>query len=303
MNRCTPLSLALLHLLALPVLTALPARASDEPESPPADLLGGPAVSEPDDGAPSIVERTFDGTLIRVEGTPEEAALLALGLSDAEREAVDDVLAERVAAVDAVLESNLDLFFSFMNMQRGQQAQRSTEERRARFDQLRRLRSVLAPLLEAGTLRELLADALPDEDRPAFLSMIEAYEEALADEEQAVGSGDDGAMQQRRLRGGRVDQSEEAARFRAVLAEFRGSYERVIGQRVQQYQQTLDQLDIDPETRAVIEAKVQGALSELGTEGYDEEAANRARFRAIMAELTPDQQRELIEALREVRGE
>lgn len=260
-------------------------------------VLGGPSVlEEAEQTPPGIVHRSFDGTLERPEGLPEMAALDLIELEGDAKRAVEDALAERNAAIDAILSDHLDLFQKTITL-----FQSGAQRRRGRNDEfrgvMREVRTVVAPVAERGTLREEIVGALEGDALDDFERMMDEWDEAVAQE---TPEGREGMRPERRSRaGGRY--AEELRKFSSLLREFGSSYQRVIGQRVEDYRAMLDELDVDDETKGAIEAAVQGSLSEMtdDPEGYD----RAALFKTIMDELTPQQRRRLIEELRRVRGE
>jgi len=259
------------------------------------DLLSGPSVTDEAEQAPaSIVQRSFDGTLERPEGLPEMAALDLLGLDEEERTKVDDALAERHGAIDVILADNLDVFQKTVNAFQSGMARRGNQSAEFRRT-MREVRELVAPIAERGTLREEIGAALDDGPRHEFERMMKEWDDAVAQEEP---EGRASARPERQRRGGERF-AERRREFAALLREFGSSYQRVIGQRVEDYRALLDELDVDAQTKGVIEAATQGALS-----GEGDESERRGRLlREIMDELTPEQRRQLLSELRRVRPE
>lgn len=296
MRRTAPTALALI--LAL----AGTAMAQEESAPPADDVLGGPSVmDEAADAPPTIVRRSFDGTLARPEGPPEMAALDALDLDEEARARVDDALAERNAAIDAILAEYLDLFSRTINLfQSGALGQRtdganSGTDRRAAMQTMREVRTAVEPISERGTLREEISSALQGDHLTDFERMMEEWDEVIAADR---GAGD-GMRPQRERQRPQGRGGERFAHFGSLLQEFGSSYQRVIGQRVEDYRALLEGLDVDAETKGVIEAAVQGMLSE----DYDDEEQRSRLFREIMDGLTDEQRRQLMSELRRVRPE
>src|SRR3954470_14025546 len=93
-------------------LVTAPALAQEQgPPSPPATptppALGGPTV--PREVARTIVRRDAKGNFQRVEGRPEEAALVALDLDEATRQRAREAVTARAMAIAGVLIDNIDL--------------------------------------------------------------------------------------------------------------------------------------------------------------------------------------------------
>ncbi len=154
MLRCSVSVLA----IAMSVLTGTPAIAQDAP-----DLLAGPPVHEDGPGTTD-----FHGQMRRPDARPEELAVSAMTLSDAERAAVDAILMERARRLDRIIASNLALL-----TQLG-----TAGETGDRLDQLTlgvQLLEKLRPLSEDGTLRRQIRQALLAENRREFEQRMREY--------------------------------------------------------------------------------------------------------------------------------
>ena len=314
------------HALTAALTIALAGLACAQDATNDEDVLGGPSVTSGETGdAPTIVRRSFDGTLERPEGMPEVAALEALTLDEASRKAVDDALAERHAMIDGILAENLDLFSRVIQAFQARggvgRGQIDREGRREMMELFREVRPVVMPVVERGSLREEIALALDGDAKTHFEHMLDEFDEAVR-ADRGGGMGMDGPRErpqrERGERGERGPQGERPERgpregrgegrggeMRAVLGvvrEFGSSYERVIGQRVEDYNQMLDSLDVSSETRAKIEAAFQGSLSEDYDSDEERQRARSARMQEVLRSLEPEERRRVIEQLRAVRG-
>ncbi|GAB4547081.1 MAG: hypothetical protein Tsb0013_06560 [Phycisphaerales bacterium] len=296
------------HTMTASLVLALCTHACAQGTTTDDDVLSGPSVTDTQrDAPPTIVRRAFDGTLERPEGLPELAALDALELGEAARGAVDDALAERNALIDSILAEHLDLFGRMIQafQARGGVGNGAMDRdgRREMMQLFREVGPVVGPVVERGSLRDEIAGALVGEARDHFVRMLEEYDEAVR-EDGGEGRGMRPSVDRPTNRG--VERGRGAGDRRAVMGvirEFGSSYQRVIGQRVEDYRAMLDALDIDPETRGKIEAAFQGSLSQ-DYDSDEERAQARARvMRSVLEDLDGEQRRQLISELRRVRGD
>jgi len=261
------------------LLLAAPALA--QPNDPPA--LAGPAVRAAD-GSPSLVQRDFAGKVKRLEEPADEAALALLDLTPAQKEQADTILAQRHALLDRIVLENL------LTISRLPGA--PEEERRGI---LRELTEKLRPLRERGPLADELGTTLTREQLERHATLVREYFAAVADEP-TEGMGD----RPRRDRAGAVGREF----VQQIGVAVRRSYERTLGQRQKEFEETLAALDLTPEqdakVRKIVIDAAQKALS-AGTTGEGRAAYNRAdaerraTILAVMNELTPEQRRALIE--------
>lgn len=85
---------------APPPAAAAPASEPAPAAAPPAGFLAGPKADVPAEHRPTLVERNFDGTLVRLEMEPDMAAVLRLPLSDTARAQVDQLVNDRIRWID-----------------------------------------------------------------------------------------------------------------------------------------------------------------------------------------------------------
>ena len=79
---------------------------------------------------PTLIKREFNGLLIHIEPRPEAAAVELLGLTQAERAAVDAVLVKRFADV---LKTTIDNYQLFVQLQGGRQGTGQAAEKAKLF--------------------------------------------------------------------------------------------------------------------------------------------------------------------------
>jgi len=294
-------------------------------------LLSGPKV-ETDPSDESLVRRGFDGQMERTREQPELAALDLLGLSDEERAAVDKVLAKRAALVDGVVQANMETVSQLGQARRAQDREGVREATQA-------LRIALEPVIEQGPLTEVVAAALPSDDRERFLSLIAEHHEATIearrgdnpqrrggrrglDAMEAPGMGGPegpgmdapfelevepaegdvvGAAPQRR-RGGEMNRF---GAMQSYMAEVRASYSRLVEDRQgkkDELDELLSSLDLTAEQQQAIEVTIREYRSNRTGEGEPSRNERMKLMRAIAEDLTPEQRRALRDEFRKRRG-
>jgi len=286
-------------------------------------LLGGPKVAD-GAGAPTIVERDFEGKVKRLEVRPEEAAAMRLQLTEEERRAVDRVLAERAASMDAAIVGNVELLTRLASA-------RAANDREALRGLMEELRGAFGELAQPGKLVEDISAVLPAEKAEELRAMVRGYYEAVIAEaaqdarrtrdsggaNEAMGeqeSGGDGSSEesdshepmtdnprQRRglWRGGRAGSERQllaAESLRVFGQEIRASYDRVIGQATQRLDAMLSQLNLTGEQ----DSKIRNLITEFGQKTrLNPTAQQKAElFRAVWAQLNSDQRGALAAQIR-----
>lgn len=278
--------------VALAVGPAGAALGQAEP-SPMDGLLGGPPVQvEPN--APSLVERDFEGMMRPLDVRPEIAAMGLLGLTDAERKAVDELIDARAALVDRVVYDNLELL---TQLQQARANAQSGEERKPEDAANRRavagqFREAVAPLMAQEPLAEHFAEALPAEHRDQYLAIVKEWHEAQAGES---AEGMNGAMnEQRRPRGLR------SPAMAGVRLEMRAAVERGRADRQERGAQLVEMLDLTPEQEAEVRAMLR-AFGDANDGEQPTQAQRRELMQRILATLPEDQRRRAMENMRNRR--
>lgn len=261
-----------------------PGQTADAPATP--DPLSGPSV-DPADAGPTIVERSFDGSLKRPDIRPEEAALRKLTLTSAEQAAADAVLADRAAMLDGIVRDNLELLV------RAQGARASGDGVEiAKVN--KEFREALHPLALKGRLGEQLAAALEPDNARAFNRMVREYYRALVvqgnkgkpDGDPMPGDVDEMTIMDSGGTGGR-----RAALVRQLGEVFgqevRRSYERIAAEGQARLDDLVKALDLSPEQ----DAKVREIALDFVQKNlkYPTQAQRAEVFRKVLAELTPEQ--------------
>lgn len=224
-----PLALALVGL----TLAISPA-AAQEPEKPPPPALGGPTV--PRQIARTIVRRDAKGNFLRVEGRPEEAALIALDLDEATREKARDVVLARSMAIGGLLVDNIDLV-----RERGDDLEAGRRDHASEI--LRQLYQKAEPQGRRSPLLDDLRPVLSPEQHAELTRIVDDYWTTLID------------WELRRAK----DKSEKPrldTERRLALGLFADEVRRAYEGTLQPYRQRMDEIfrivDPTPEQRATI---------------------------------------------------
>lgn len=175
-----------LRMLALVIATPLSAPAAwcAEPPAPtpapaPAPLRGPSTTpTAPRAEKPTLVHRDFNGKVVRLERTPEEAAAALLALDDSVRERIERIMSSRARVLDEFVARNLDLLTKLGQATAAGDTKDTLLLLGEAFEKLRDLRT-------AGTLEQQFVAVLPAERAAEFKGLIREYFDALVEERQA----------------------------------------------------------------------------------------------------------------------
>jgi len=304
MNR-RPLLSTLFVALAL---SAGGASARQDADAP----LSGPTVSPAKTG-PTIVERTMDGSVRRVEVRPEEAAVRKLTLDPEESARVEAVLAERARDLDQIVRENIELLVRV-------QTAKAAGEPKALNQVMQEFREAMRPLAVKGSLAQQLHEALSPDHAASFDVMVRDYFRALVaegnksrpmgdpmDDSDAVGDSPSGTPPGTApgtapgTPGGAPPPPRKAERRAAVVRQYvevfaqevRRSYERISAEGHQRLEELIKRLELSPEQ----EAKVRDMATEFGQKTkLNPTPAQRAElFGKVLGLLTPEQRAKAME--------
>lgn len=149
-----------------------PAKQPDK--QPAANPLGGPRIDAPP-SAPSLVSTDFNGTVRRLETTPEEAAVALLNLTGSAKERVDALLAKRGKAIEEFVTGNLDLL---TKLDTAGKTNNKRDQLMLGLEAFQKLSAVW----KDGTLFDQVKAALPDDQRAEFERLVTGYWNALVEE-------------------------------------------------------------------------------------------------------------------------
>jgi hypothetical protein len=267
-----------------------PAKAGAPAESNP---LAGPAVGAQAGTAakPTLVQRDFGGTLVRLDVPPAEAAVKLIELDPPTRARVDAILLARSALLDELVTNNLELLAQLQ----GARAGGGEDQTRAAMKQLM---DKAEPLRARGPLIDELAAVLPADKAAQARSLTEEYMRAAISQRMEKASGGKALSVRERARAMREAAREEALAM--IGQEIRRSYERTVGQRSSDFEALLKDLGVTPEQESKIRKIVQDAfLANYGKTSADERTK---AFWSVYAELNDEQRQRVVKRLFEERA-
>ncbi len=298
-----------------------PSTAEPKPEMAPAptDPLAGPRVRESGTdrpaGAPTLIERTFEGKLKRYDTRIEEAAAQRLNLAPTERESVNAVLAARAAKMDGIVRENVELLLKGVSA-------RESGDRKLIRENLLAMREKFGDLADRGGLLDELADAIPTERADELRAMVQEYWRALIEEETAKqrrdrvkfmedapadgepgehDAKDDPAPDMDSMPSPRAGNRQVLTRL--ALEEFgreiKRSYDRIAQDGQKRLDEVITQLALTPEQ----ESRVRQIVLQHAQEAkLNPNAKQKSKlFFDVLRELTPEQRRKFMELVREGR--
>jgi len=265
------LSLAPLH--AEPAGTNPPAPAAPSAPSP----FAGPAQRIPP--KTSLVSPKLDGTVERIDGLPEQAALRLLELSDAEQSAAAEILASRGAAIDRFVLGNIPLLTELGTAF-------ATTGPAAKLDQTRllmRTAALLHPEVIKVPLATQLQSVLTKANHAAMVKLTHEYWDAVMAERRSTlpeGTKFD--------RGGLM--FDESAK--ALGKEIELSFHRVVKSGSLHYAYIMKEISVSPEQEGKLRTFIADYVKETGGEGNDEQ--NKRLFWRVSSVLDSQQQTALL---------
>lgn len=144
-------------------------------KQPAASPLGGPRIDAPDRSIPSLVSTDFNGSVRRLETTPEEAAVALLNLTGDAKKRVDALFARRGKAIEEFVTSNLDLL---TKLDTAGKTNNKRDQLMLGLEAFQKLNAVW----KDGTLFDQVKAALPDDKRAEFERLVTDYWNALVEE-------------------------------------------------------------------------------------------------------------------------
>ncbi len=209
------------------------------PDAEPA-VLEGPAIGPDAQREGSIVRWGYEGRLVRLDTTPEQAALELLDLSPTVRERVNSILAERMAIFDQTVIESLDLISRF-------ESAKALKNGKAMRETLGAFMGRLAPLVGRGPAVMELARAMPREQAMKFRALVNEYHKAvLADEKR---------LAERERRKFHPIEVALKARGDELGQEIERSIKRSAAMADAGFEMLLQSLDLDPEVEATIRSR------------------------------------------------
>jgi hypothetical protein len=261
---------------------AQPATATPPAEHSP---LAGPKVPDRT-GKPTLVERSADGKVVRLDEWPALAAARKLKLDDKTRAAISKLEVEQTTAMDKFLGGNLLAVaavansFQSGNMKEG-------------LAGIRKLRDEHPILNQRELLGQKISGLLDKEQATELRLMTEEYWNALIQEETetAKAKGEKASM-------GKVASGEA---LRLLGQDIKASYERVIGQRVKDFDALIKTLGLSAEQESRVRKITDEAFAK--SKGNYDKVNKSDVFWKIWRELDAHQRDVLVEQIKKQQGE
>ncbi len=209
-------ALAVLAWIAGPAFAGQPPTDGPGGATPPQSggVLAGPKVAEAEERKATLVESDYEGKVKRPEVAPEEAAIKLLDLSDAERAAVDAVLAERTRLMDAFITDHLDLLTRLGSAS-------ESGNKAAQFRAVVEAFAATEPIRAKGPLARQVRAALEPANQERFDALMKEYWDAVVAERQQ-------AAKKAGKREGRLGIITDE-RFKAFGREIERAFGRIVG--------------------------------------------------------------------------
>lgn len=223
----------LISVLATGMIACAAAAQADKNAPPPPERtpLSGPRVPDRT-GKPTLVERGADGKVVRLEEWPALAAVRKLKLDEKTQAAITRVEVEQAQAMDKFLSGNLPAVAAVANaFQSG--------DTKAGLAGVRKLRQDHPVFAERELLLQRMSALLPAEQQTEVRLMVEEYWNALIQEE----------AESAKARGEKSSPGKVASveALRMLGQDIKASYERVIGQRVKDFDALIKSLGLSAE--------------------------------------------------------
>ncbi len=267
-----------------PAAPPSPATAPKTDPTPPAPSgpLSGPAVKDPRVGV-TLVDRDLSGRVRRLDITPIEAGTRLLRLDEPSRVAIEKALAERAKLLDRVVAEHLGLIIRLAAAREGGQRDNAQKY-------LRELTDVAPVLRDLSALQRDVHAALTTEQRNDLIRLTQDYWNAIIEEKQAESKRDGKEF--------KPAQTRELLRteFTAIAGqELRRAYDRVVGQKVRDFDALLKTLDLTPEQEGKIRQIAGDSFQR--TEGRARATESARAFAQIYRALEPEQREKLVDHL------
>ncbi len=282
-----------------PMTTSAPAKSPKPPEkskaptNPDDQALAGPKIDKPS-GDKTLVERSFDGALVRLETRPEQAAIPLLTLTPEQKEPITKLFEGRAKKLSTVLFDNLDTFLAVQASRQagGGRPSNDPKEREDVAAKMRDLRRAGADLIEPP-LADQVAKLLPEDQVPEFRRLVSEYTTALEQQAQKdFGANPQGSFSRPgnptpdgKRPGPNADQRTQMNLFIRELARTLGA---VVQERKEQAEALYKAVDATPEQQAQIQKLIRDSNEKnKGKRPTPEQRAET--FKKIMDLLTPEQ--------------
>lgn len=231
--------------------------------------LSGPKVADDQSTKPTIVHKSFNGDLEDIGPEPDIAAILALELTNEQREAFETALAQRHAAFDNAVRDNYSLIVELGTIQ-------GEPDERKRIDVINRTRFAFEPFFKRGMFVDEFGDHLTMPQREQVNAMLFEYREAKI-------------FDMQRNHGLTRPQAAFRARLEAFGQLVKQSIERQVSLERESFEQISQELNLTEEQKAKAQA-IFGPLTVKRLQNIEVTPKERSEaFRTFNKELTAEQ--------------
>lgn len=231
-------------------------------------VLGGPEVHTEHEQSPTLVQWGYDGRLVMLDSSVEQAAIELLEIDPQTRKAVDSILAERMAIFDKTVIESLDLVVRF-------DAARGAKNYRAMGETIGALMGRLSPLVRRGPAVQELAAVLPEQQSQRFRELVTEYQKAVVT--------DGKRLAEREYRRFKPIEAALQAKGEALGKEIERSIKRAAAMGDAGFEILLQSLELDDDVEALVRIRTQEFVQAVGFSPSKEE--NDAFFSRLFLEL------------------
>lgn len=259
-----------------------PAEAPKSNSNPPAPEAPKTDAAQNKPG-PTLVKRDAAGNLQRLDIAVEEAAIGVMDLTDAEKERVSKVVAERGATLDEIVLKNLDALTRLHN------AIKSGDDKEARLTYVT-FAERAERLNDRGKLEDEIKPQLRLDHVEQFTKLVNEYRQALLTDlaREAKAKSKDGKVDPQRLANVEI--------ARAFGYQVRKSYDRTVGTPVTGFDSAVSKLALRPEQ----ETKVRAIAADFAQK-YAGKATPEQKRDAIMQMIVHMEAKERVEFIKLLR--
>jgi len=273
-----------LGIAALTVPASLTAAQVASAAGAPSTPLRGPDVGPREGAAPTLVQRSFDGRLHRLEVDPAVAALDVIEIGDDARARVLAILDARAAALDRVVIDNIDVLTQIEGAAEGGMVLRL-------LHLASQIRNEFTKVAGDEAVVDQLAGVLPSEQARRMRALVDEYWNALVEEE----CGGDAGRIERFI-------AERRAHLELFGKEVERSVERVFedDEEGAEFEALLAQLDLTSEQRVAIDGHVADFVRQTRMTPTKQEEVDL--LMRIYGELGTEQRTKLFELVISMEG-
>jgi hypothetical protein len=253
-----------MNVLTIPILLLLVTQTQPAATQPSGeDVLAGPQVRETK-AAPTLVRRSFDGSLEDLEEDVEVEAVGLLELNEDQEAIRDRIIVERNAIFDQCVRRNYELIVDLVSLQ-------GTDNPDERAALMGRVREGFEPFFRRGTFLSEIQDHLNNEQRELVNHLVNEYRMTIVDD-----------VRTRLGPRASVGQAVTRIRIDALGRMIRQSIERQVRLEREEFDQLTQSLGLTPEQVG----KAQAIFQPLAIKQFQDQEVHAAERRAALREFS-----------------